>query len=403
MVRFIHAADLHLDTPFAGLEATSLALAEKLRQAPYQSLVKIIDLAIAEGVDFVLLAGDLYDTERVNIKAQSLFIKQLERLETADIPVFLIRGNHDYLTEEANTLALPFPENVYTYEAEVDTHVFETKSKERVAVSGFSYDSQWIFDRKINEYPKRYSQVDFHIGLLHGAADNIQTEEARYAPFTLGELQAKNYDYWALGHIHTRQAVSEHSPAYYPGNIQGLHKNETGPKGALLVELSDRKQDVHLEPTAPIIWEKLTLNIAKVDQLQELFQMLKEELGEMDAKQDYLLNLHLTANEDTDEHILRLVQEENFALELTEQMDMPHIWFAAVNLQVREETKGQTLATLYPELWEDVVEQTRQPDVFAEMTEDLFQQIPSKYLNEENTKDYRKQMIKKAIAYIQMQ
>jgi len=403
MVRFIHAADLHLDTPFVGLEAASKTLAEKLRQAPYQSLSNIVELAIAEGVDFVLLAGDLYNTERVNIKAQSLFIEELKRLETAEIPVFLTRGNHDYLTDEANTLALPFPDNVYTYGADVDTHVLETKSKERVALSGFSYDSQWVFDRKINDYPKRQQSVDFHLGLLHGAADGVQTEAAHYAPFTLEELRAKHYDYWALGHIHERQQVATHPLAYYPGNIQGLHKNEPGPKGVLLVELADREADVQFVPTAPIIWDDLALDIAGLDNLSQLFQKLEAALGEMDADEDRLIDLRLTANEETDERIVQLVQEDNFALELSKQLGLPHIWFAVVELVVAEDTKGQTLAQLYPDLWAEIVEKTSQPEVFAEMTENLFQQIPNKYLNESNTKDYRQQMIKKAIAKIQLQ
>ena len=119
MIRFIHAADLHLDTPFSGLEQTSKRLAGKLREAPFESFSRIVDIAIEKKVDFVLLAGDLYNTKRVNIKAQSLFIEQLNRLEKIDIPVYLIRGNHDYLTEESKTLALPFPENVHTYKTAV--------------------------------------------------------------------------------------------------------------------------------------------------------------------------------------------------------------------------------------------------------------------------------------------
>src|SRR5699024_1255275 len=168
MIRFIHAADLHLDTPFSGLEQTSKKLAEKLREAPFESFAKIVDIAVEKEVDFVLLSGDLYNTKRVNIKAQSLFIEQLNRLEKVGIPVYLIRGNHDYLTEEAKTLALPFPENVHTFKSAVETHIFETKNNERVAISGFSYDKQWVLERKIKEYPRRRQDVDLHIGMLHG-------------------------------------------------------------------------------------------------------------------------------------------------------------------------------------------------------------------------------------------
>src|SRR5690625_1804341 len=160
MIRFIHAADLHLDTPFSGLEQTSKTLAKKLREAPFESFAKIVDVAIEKAVDFVLLSGDLYNTKRVNIKAQSLFIEELNRLAKADIPVYLIRGNHDYMTEEAKTLSLPFPDNVMTFDAEVETHFLETQNNERVAITGFSYDRQWITERKIKKYPKRRPDVD---------------------------------------------------------------------------------------------------------------------------------------------------------------------------------------------------------------------------------------------------
>ena len=194
MITFIHAADLHLDTPFSGLERTSKELASKLREAPFESLANIVDKAIAEGVDFVLLAGDLYNTEHINIKAQSLFVEQLERLNQAEIPVFLTRGNHDYLTEDTKTLSLPLPNNVFTYTAEVTTHQIITKGNQRVAVTGFSYDSKWIFERKIEEYPTRQSNVDLQIGMLHGSLDRLETTEATYAPFTINELQSKQYD-----------------------------------------------------------------------------------------------------------------------------------------------------------------------------------------------------------------
>ena len=141
MIRFIHAADLHLDTPFSGIEKTSKELAEKLRQAPYDSLANIVDLAIEKTVDFVLLSGDLYNTKRINIKAQSLFIEQLNRLNKADIKVFVVRGNHDYLTESEHSLTLPFPDNVYTFGADVSTHIIETRQNQRVAITGFSYET----------------------------------------------------------------------------------------------------------------------------------------------------------------------------------------------------------------------------------------------------------------------
>lgn len=396
MVKFIHAADLHLDTPFSGLEQTSKELAENLREAPFVSLAKMIDLALAEAVDFVLFSGDVYNTERVNIKSQSLFIEQLKRLETAGIDVFLIRGNHDYITDEAKTLSLPLPKNVQTYTAEVDTHIFETSEKERVAVTGFSYDSQWIFDRKIKEYPKKRQDVDLHIGMLHGSLEGVQTKEGNYAPFSVNELRAKNYDYWALGHIHQYQEISKNPPVYYSGNIQGLHKNETGEKGCLLVEWTPREQQIQFVPTAPMVWETLTIDISEAANVSQLFASIRDEIVTLTYTEELLLALTLRANDEADEKIINFVQAQEFKEQLEQQLNLPNIWLASVNFIFEEVSDTQSLETRYPKLWEQVLEETADPVVFREMTEGIFNQIPKKYLNETLDDDYRRAMIEKA-------
>lgn len=397
MIKFIHTADLHLDTPFSGLEQISKKLAEKLREAPYESFAGIVDRAIVEQVDFVLISGDLYNTRRVNVQAQNLFIDQLKRLEQAEIIVFLIRGNHDYLSEDDKALTLPLPKNVRTYSSDVSTHVMETKSKQRVAVSGFSYETQWVFDRKIKAYPNRQADVALHIGLLHGAADGT---EANYAPFTLNELQNKHYDYWALGHIHQRQQLAKN--IHYPGNIQGLHKNETGQKGCLLIEWTAHEQQVHFLPTAPIIWESLTVDISKVETIGELFDTLRREMDQLREKEEVLVTLTLTAKEAINEKLIDMIQEPDFNEQLTQQLKLPGIWIASVAFLLEEGSDRQTLQKRYPEIWKMVVKKAHEKHTFEEITEGVFNHIPSKYLNESNQDDYREQMIAKAIAKIHL-
>lgn len=400
MVKFIHAADLHLDTPFSGLEQTSKPLAEKLRQAPFQSLAKLVDLALEETVDFVLFAGDLYNTEQVNIKAQSLFIEQMKRLEEASIPVLLIRGNHDYITDEANTLSLPFPKNIKTYTEDVKTHIIKTAEKERVAVTGFSYNSQWVFDRKIRDYPKKRQDVDLQIGLLHGSLEGVETKQGNYAPFSISELREKNYDYWALGHIHQRQQISTNPLAYYSGNIQGLQKNETGEKGCLLVEWTTREQNVQFVPTAPMVWETRDLEISEATNVSELFTLIRDNTSELSYTEDILIDLTLHADDTANEKIVHFVQTQDFKEQLEKQLNLPKVWLASVSFVFEEGEDRQTLEALYPDVWEKVLEQTEDPTVFREMTEGIFDQIPKKYLNEPMDDDYRRAMIQQAIAEI---
>ena len=402
MIRFIHAADLHLDTPFSGLEQTSRTLAEKLRKAPYESLTKIIDVAIKEAVDFVLLAGDLYNTKRINIRAQSLFVEQLKRLEEAGIAVFLIRGNHDYLTEETKNLALPLPKNVYTFTNEVKTHLFKTKNKERIAVSGFSYDSQWVFERKIKEFPLRAENVNMHIGLYHGDIESNHERQANYAPFTIQELRQKNYDYWALGHIHQLRRLSSHPLTYYSGNIQGLHKNEIGKKGCLLVEWTPHEQEVQFIETAPIVWEQLEVHLQAIENIPALIQELKNKIQEKNYQTDTLVHLTIRASTDEDENLVHYIQQNDFLPQLTKQLGFPNVWLASMDFILDEVSDQKALEKLYPKEWEQALTKMKEPAAFQEVTEQVLEQIPSKYLNEVNSDTYRKEMIEKAIAKIHL-
>lgn len=402
MITFIHAADLHLDTPFSGLERTSKELASKLREAPFESLANIVDKAIAEGVDFVLLAGDLYNTEHINIKAQSLFVEQLERLNQAEIPVFLTRGNHDYLTEDTKTLSLPLPNNVFTYTAEVTTHQITTKNNQRVAVTGFSYDSKWIFERKIEEYPTRQSNVDLQIGMLHGSLDRLETTEATYAPFTINELQSKQYDYWALGHIHKRQQISANPLAIYPGNIQGLHKNETGPKGAMLVKWSPREITTEFFKTAPVVWQNIKVDISGIERLSELLKTVQGEIKANEQSEDVLIHLKLEATEDIDEGLVSTIQGLDFPDQLTRQLGLKNHWFVQVELRLIETSERVALGKMHPEIWQEVLKKTQKKSVFDEKTANVFQQIPARYLIKEDDESYREEMIQRAIEKIQM-
>lgn len=402
MITFIHAADLHLDTPFSGLERTSKELASKLREAPFESFANIVDRAIAEGVDFVLLAGDLYNTEHINIKAQSLFVEQLERLNQAEIPVFLTRGNHDYLTEDTQTLSLPLPENVFTYTAEVTTHQITTKNNQRVVITGFSYDSKWIFERKIEEYPTRQPNVDLQIGLVHGSLDRLETTEATYAPFTIHELQSKQYDYWALGHIHKRQQISKNPLAIYPGNIQGLHKNETGPKGAMLVNWSARETTTEFFQTAPVIWETFEVDITGIDRLSELLKTVQGEISANEQTKDVLIHLKLEADEEIDEGLAATIQSLEFPEQLTRQLGLKNHWFVQVELRLTKISEQIALEKMYPEIWQEVLNDTQKKTIFDEKTANVFQQIPTRYLTREDDELYREEMIQKAIEKIQL-
>lgn len=400
MIKFIHAADLHLDTPFHGLEKISKELSNKMQEAPFQALRKIIDQAIIEEVDFLLLSGDLYNTQKINIKAQSIFIEQLKRLKKEEIPVFLIRGNHDYLTEDSKKLSLELPDNVHSYSEKVETQTILTKNNEKVAVSAFSYESQWIYDRKIKEYPERFNDVDLHIGMLHGSIDYSSGSRASYAPFTVEELKEKKYDYWALGHIHQRQKISTHPLAVYPGNIQALNRNERGEKGCLLVEWSTRETELNFIPTSAIIWEEIKITLNEIKDINQLIERINQKLIEENFTENYLIHLIVEVDSKDDEKLIELLQEKSFIEDLTNQLDFKNLWISDIELEVHKKEKYRNLERQYPEEWSKSVVELKDRAEFSEVTEKILKNIPNKYLLEKNTKDYRQKMIEKAISKI---
>lgn len=233
MFTFLHAADIHLDSPLRGLEAYADAPVEQLRQATRRAFDNLIELAIAERVAFVLLAGDLYDGEWKDYNTGLFFIDRLSRLRKEKIRVFLASGNHDAASQITKGLRLP--DNV---------HLFSTKQPETVileefgvAVHGQGYPTRALAENLARHYPQALPHY-LNIGLLHTSLTGRQGHEP-YAPCSLDDLKARGYEYWALGHVHQREEVSRAPWIVFPGNIQGRHIQETGAKGATLVRVEE--------------------------------------------------------------------------------------------------------------------------------------------------------------------
>ncbi|KRK36874.1 metallophosphoesterase family protein [Levilactobacillus parabrevis] len=270
-MKFIHAADLHLDSPFLGLQHLPNALLAQVRASTFTAATKVFDKAIAEHVDFVLLAGDLFDRAEQSVAAQAYLFEQFGRLNDAGIPALISFGNHDYLADQHQTVA--YPANVTVFGPEVGTQMLTLASGETVAISGFSYPQRWVPEDQVIQFPT-HAATDWHIGMLHGAVSTGSGDH--YAPFTVAELLAKHYDYWALGHIHHRQALNDQPPILYAGNTQGRAITETGTKGAYLVTSRTGQLVPEFFETSTINWEMA--NLSGGDSLQALSQQLADWL-----------------------------------------------------------------------------------------------------------------------------
>ena len=270
---FIHAADIHLDSPLRGLEAD--APADRIRGATRQALVNLVELALAERVRFVLLAGDLYDGDWEDYPTGQFLVAQLARLTRAGIAVFAISGNHD--AQSVLTRRLPWPEGA---------HLFDTARAHSLAVPGLdvTVHGQGFAERAVQgnlarAYPAPV-QGHLNIGLLHTACGQEGAHE-NYAPCSQEQLAGHGYDYWALGHIHTRQILAQHPNwVVFPGNLQGRHINEEGPKGATLVRVAGGRLHPEHRTLDAVRWARVPVDLAGVDSAEVMGARVRSALSE---------------------------------------------------------------------------------------------------------------------------
>ena len=225
--RFLHAADIHLDSPLIGLSDVEGRVAERIRTAPRAAFELLVEQVIKEEINFLVIAGDLYDGTWRDYKTGLFFAEQMGLLNQARIPVFLLHGNHDAQSQITKPLGLPDNVKVFGIRRAETFQIEELN----VALHGQSFRQAVVTDNLVPGYPLPIDGA-FNIGVLHTALGRMG-EHANYAPCSLEELVAKGYDYWALGHVHQGQVLHEQPHVVFPGNLQGRHVRETGPKGRL--------------------------------------------------------------------------------------------------------------------------------------------------------------------------
>lgn len=396
MVRFIHAADLHLDSPFKGIKSLPAFIWEAIYQSTFQALTRLVDLAIKERVDFVCLAGDIYDGEDRSVKAQAYLKKEMTRLKEAHIPVYLIHGNHDYMEQQG--LHLDMPSNVMIFKDTVETLYHETSQQERIALTGFSYNKRWVTEKRIADYPARRPEVDYHIGLLHGYQEGNYSEHDRYAPFTLSELKSKQYDYWALGHIHKRQVLSQHPLIVYPGNTQGRNRTESGSKGCYLVGLENQTEKIEFYPLAPIEWKTIEVSLKNKQTLQEVYQVLNEVISQhQKTTHSILLTIELTDTESLMENVLRKLHQGDLLEGLQEiTHSIPFVFVNQLSIQVKKEVNLPSLIQLFPEEWNQTIIELQEDAVFNEVTQSFFDNQRVEGVLQPRNEAYRKKIVQLA-------
>ena len=275
MIRFIHAADPHLDSPLQGLEAHEGAPVEVLRGATRRAFENLVNLAIEESVDFVVIAGDLYDGDWKDYSTGLFFRAQMVRLQNRGTPVYLIAGNHDAASVITKKLSLP--ENV---------HVFSTRTTESlevvghpVTIHGRGFPNRAVPENLAIEYPMTVPGR-FNLGLLHTSLTGRPGHDT-YAPCSVAELREKGYGYWALGHIHQPEVINKDPWIVFAGNCQGRHIKETGQRGCRLVTVSDSLQVAGVEWRSldVVRWEELNVDLSGVETETDATRLVGDAMG----------------------------------------------------------------------------------------------------------------------------
>ncbi len=297
-IKFIATADTHLDSPMRGLERYEGAPVEEIRGATRKAFINLVDFAINEQVAFMLIAGDLYDGDLKDYQTALFLARQMQRLNRAEIRVFIASGNHD--AASIITKKLQMPENV---------RFFSTKKPEtfplddlRIAVHGQGYANQAVGDNLAANYPDAIDGY-FNIGVLHTALTGREGHEP-YAPCIVDDLKSRHYDFWSLGHVHTREVISENPWIIFPGNLQGRNIRETGPKGATLVTIEDMVvESVQHHDFDTLRWDHIEIDVSEAKYGHEVVNMIRKNLEtKIDSVDEKIFAIRLIIKGRTEAH-----------------------------------------------------------------------------------------------------
>jgi DNA repair exonuclease SbcCD nuclease subunit len=331
-MKFVHAADLHLDSPLQALSRQEPRQVERMRRAGREAFERLIDLCIEQEAAFLVVAGDLYDHDCPNMQIAVFLRKELRRLEEKGIRCVIIKGNHDAANKMTSALALPANTRVVG-EREPETVMFDDLPV-RVAVHGQSFKPGPVPDNLAASYPPPLRGC-YNIGLLHTSLAGTTDHDA-YAPCTLEELVSRGYDYWALGHIHRRAVHSRDPYVVFPGNLQGRHARESGPKGCYLVDVDDAGRTVSAEfvPLDVVRWHRADVDLKGCHSEAELVEGLRESLQQAHLQSDgraaavrIVLNGRTSLHQSIERRPHRLRQT---AIELADEIAGDDMWIEKI-------------------------------------------------------------------------
>ncbi|MYG42461.1 MAG: DNA repair exonuclease [Rhodobacteraceae bacterium] len=336
MFRFVHTADLHLDSPLKSLALRDPELKQQVGIGTRETFAKIVNLCIEEKVDALLIAGDLYDSDQTSMYTARFLANQMQRLHQEGIRVFIIKGNHD--AGSVITGQLIFPDSVKIFSIKAET-VTIAKGDLNIAIHGVSFPNRPVPESLVPKFPSP-SEGMFNIGMLHTSLGGAQGHDT-YAPSNINELQQVGYDYWALGHIHKQSCHTGETTVVMPGIPQGRNIGEDGEKTVSLVSVDEtgitELQQVSL---SVLQFERVKIDVSDITEWRELVETIHKSIQQLMqtlSHKIYVLRLNLLGTTDLNWRIRR---DSEILLEEARRIvdDNHEFWIEKVEINTRGKT-----------------------------------------------------------------
>lgn len=385
-ITFLHAADIHLDSPLKGLERYERAPVDRIRGATRRSFERLIQLAIDRRVDFVLIAGDLYDGDWRDYNTGLHLVRELGRLRDAEIPAYIIAGNHDAANKMTRSLQLPGNVRVLS-DAKAETVRLDDLG---VALHGQGFARAAVTENLVNGYPDPMTGW-VNIGLLHTGINGMDGHEP-YAPCTIEDMRGRGYDYWALGHIHKRSNPCDDPPMVFPGNPQGRHIRETGEKGCLLTTIDPGGSVEQVFERLDVVrWERGRVDATDMATEADLLDGISGKLDELlrsESDPDRLLAVRVVVHGTTSLHDRLHADPDRYVAEvrsLAMERGEDRLWVEKVEIQTRP-TRGIVVSDGPVEELREVLDQLRDDPaalnaMLVEVLGDLRRKLPAELLS----------------------
>jgi exonuclease SbcD len=284
-IRFLHMADLHLGSQLKTQHRQATGTIDILDSAVYTAVERLFEIALIEDVDFVVIAGDLYDEDARSVKANNFLKEQFDRLADQDIPAYVSYGNHDPVGSA--TTYIDLPNNVHEFgHEEAEEFQYPDSDAPEARIWGQSYRNRHENRSMYHRFTPADDRIP-NIGVLH---TGLNPDGRRYVPIARSKLESKDeIHYWALGHIHDPRIYENAQPITYPGVPQGRQITEPGHGGGYLVDLDANGEcEIEFVPTSPVVWQTIEIDIGdeELTSIPDLQRRIEQEVDDFSAPAD---------------------------------------------------------------------------------------------------------------------